>query len=304
MGIKEVCGGTNLSFVLEGVRVLQTEYKIMQNQETASLLPCMQYRRNGEDALCYITRGLKKYADVVRNAPENVSGPVTADLFLNIARLQENGFLSCRKVDINLRRIYVDEKTNRTRLLYFPADMHLFRSDSAFEKALRDCFIRILPEPDADERQSAPVADFSRDLQNRTLSAADIGERLLRRMGENEGKEKKTDSSEAGPEAILTAANTPGPLVFHVCRDIYTIGRRGQTADGIIPGDRRVGRVHCRIYRSSGRFYLQDLGSVNGTYVNRKRLIPDRRYELTDGSSICIAGTEFAVRIKKPGQTR
>ena len=70
----------------------------------------------------------------------------------------------------------------------------------------------------------------------------------------------------------------------------------------MIPDDRRVGRVHCRIYRSAGRFFLQDLGSVNGTFINGERMIPERRYELTDGSSICIAGTEFAVRLRKPGQ--
>ena len=208
MGIREVYGGPSLSFALEGSRVLQTEYKIMQNQETAALLPCMRYRQNGAEALCYLTRGQKRFADVIRNASGRVFLAAAADLFLNIARLQENGFLSCRKLDIRFHRIYVDAKTNRTRLLYIPADLYLFPSEIEFDRALRDGFIRFLTEPDRN------AGDFLRDLRDRTLSVPEIGERLLQRAGDGRETGGGTSCGDPGPEAILTAVNSSAPLVF------------------------------------------------------------------------------------------
>ena len=299
MEIREVRGGRNLSFVLEETSILQTEYKIMLHQETAALLPCMQYRRNGREALCYITRGQRPFSEVIRNASEEVFFAAAADLFLNIARLQENGFLSCRRLDIDLRRIYADRKTCRTSLLYYPVDTELYQSDLAFDRTLRNTFIGVLREDGTG--LSAAGEAFLRDLQDPSLSVMEIGGRLLR-LTEAERAVRDGAHGRSGPEAILTAAGTPRPLVFRVRRDVYTIGRRGQSADGVIPDDRRVGRVHCRIYRSDGRFYIRDLGSVNGTFINGERLIPDRRYALTDGCSVCIAGTAFTVTLKETGQ--
>lgn len=298
-GVTESGIGENPGFVLTGARIVLTEYKMMQNQESASLLPCMRYRQNGQDAVCYLARGRRTFADILETCPEGQFFALTSDLFLNIARLQENGLLSCRKTDLSFHRIYADADTGRTRLLYYPLDAVLFRDESDFMEALRGSFIRYLT---SDRSALTGAAEEAlRDLQDYSLTVRDIGERL--------GRYARHGSAPGGPRgsgavtAVLTAVGLPYPLVFHVDRDRFTIGRGLQTADGVIPGDRRVGRAHCRLIRNGGQMALQDLESVNGTYVNRKRLLPGTLHVLSDGDRIRIAGTEFSVRLQRQGQT-
>lgn len=53
--------------------------------------------------------------------------------------------------------------------------------------------------------------------------------------------------------------------------DELTVGRAGgcQVA---LEGDTYVSQLHARVFRREGQFYVEDLGSTNGTYVNRKKV--------------------------------
>lgn len=68
-------------------------------------------------------------------------------------------------------------------------------------------------------------------------------------------------------------------------RDRIVIGRSPQ-ADVCIP-DRRISSNHAEISRRDGRYYLRDLGSKNGTYVNGQLL--DSECALRDGDEIHLA---------------
>ncbi len=62
-----------------------------------------------------------------------------------------------------------------------------------------------------------------------------------------------------------------------------TIGRRPDS--DVFLDDVTVSRDHALIVRRGGDYYLDDLGSLNGTYVNRPR-IDSRRLE--DGDELQI----------------
>jgi pSer/pThr/pTyr-binding forkhead associated (FHA) protein len=53
--------------------------------------------------------------------------------------------------------------------------------------------------------------------------------------------------------------------------DELTVGRAGgcQVA---LNDDNYVSQLHARVFRRDGQFYVEDLGSTNGTYVNRKKV--------------------------------
>jgi hypothetical protein len=51
----------------------------------------------------------------------------------------------------------------------------------------------------------------------------------------------------------------------------YVLGRDRSTCD-IIINDARASRHHAKIYSRGGRYFIQDLGSMNGTFVNRERI--------------------------------
>ncbi len=60
---------------------------------------------------------------------------------------------------------------------------------------------------------------------------------------------------------------------------------RNEKAD-IFLTDRRVSSRHARIYQQEGYFYLQDLGSTNGTFVNGLPVKAPYRLEIGDKITI------------------
>jgi pSer/pThr/pTyr-binding forkhead associated (FHA) protein len=66
-------------------------------------------------------------------------------------------------------------------------------------------------------------------------------------------------------------------------KDVFSIGR-SQNADIKIM-DIKVSRSHSRIEKRGGKFYIVDLGSRNGTYVNGERITT---HELINGDNIKV----------------
>jgi pSer/pThr/pTyr-binding forkhead associated (FHA) protein len=64
------------------------------------------------------------------------------------------------------------------------------------------------------------------------------------------------------------------------------------------PKSESVSRKHCIIVLRDGRVLVQDLKSRNGTYVNDKRLPPDKAKVLTGGDRLRVGKLEFDVLIE------
>ena len=62
----------------------------------------------------------------------------------------------------------------------------------------------------------------------------------------------------------------------------------------------KVSRRHARITRIDGKYFVEDLGSTNGTFVNRgKRLSAGTRQPLNDGDEIIVGKTFLRFRLVK-----
>ena len=57
-------------------------------------------------------------------------------------------------------------------------------------------------------------------------------------------------------------------------------------------GDKYLSAKNSRIFKSSGKFYLEDLGSTNGTRLNGEAL-SDKAVELLDGDKISLGRVNF-----------
>jgi hypothetical protein len=62
----------------------------------------------------------------------------------------------------------------------------------------------------------------------------------------------------------------------------------------------KVSRRHARITLRDGRYFLEDMGSTNGTFVNRgKRLLPGQLQPLLDGDEIIVGKTFLRFHVSK-----
>jgi pSer/pThr/pTyr-binding forkhead associated (FHA) protein len=70
---------------------------------------------------------------------------------------------------------------------------------------------------------------------------------------------------------------------FPLQRDRMTIGRRPDS--DVFLDDVTVSRDHALVVRRGEEFHLDDLGSLNGTYVNRRRI---ESHHLADGDELQV----------------
>ena len=96
----------------------------------------------------------------------------------------------------------------------------------------------------------------------------------------------------------IERGDSPG-TEFRLVNDESVIGR-WDADNGIFPdvdldahdADAKVSRRHARIIRNNGSYTIEDLGSTNGTYVNRgRRLLPGNPQVLQDGDEVIVGKT-------------
>ena len=88
------------------------------------------------------------------------------------------------------------------------------------------------------------------------------------------------------PEPYLT---DPQGQEHRLTGESATVGRAVECS--VVITSKRVSREHARIYREGRRYFLQDLSSTNGTYLNEERLL--NPVELRDGDRISIGEVDF-----------
>lgn len=94
----------------------------------------------------------------------------------------------------------------------------------------------------------------------------------------------------------LIDVKNPGRTFKAPIEDSVTIGRKAEQADIVIDYEKSVSARHCRICERDGKFYVEDLGSSNGTLVNG---IPLREeMELYSESTLTLGRLELKVQIR------
>ena len=62
----------------------------------------------------------------------------------------------------------------------------------------------------------------------------------------------------------------------------------------------KVSRRHARIVNHNSQYFIEDLGSTNGTFVNRgRRLLPGKRHMLQSGDEVIVGKTFLKFQILK-----
>ena len=91
------------------------------------------------------------------------------------------------------------------------------------------------------------------------------------------------DVAEHGPALVVRSGGGRSGETFHPQGERTTIGRSPDC--GVFLDDVTVSRRHAVLVQRDGRFAIEDQGSLNGTFVNRKRVDSS---ELSDGDELQI----------------
>ncbi|HCT91636.1 MAG TPA: hypothetical protein DF613_09715 [Lachnospiraceae bacterium] len=99
--------------------------------------------------------------------------------------------------------------------------------------------------------------------------------------------------------AILSRFGTS--QIFPVNSPEFTIGKKADVNDLVLTDNPAVSRRHARIFWEDQEYYIVDLGSANGTFVNSARLDPDVRRRLKNGDTITLADERFGFTLEDQG---
>jgi len=171
-------------------------------------------------------------------------------------------------------------------------------------------------------QQNDPIAQVFREAYQDIMaqeagthqsSSMPAGADMYRDMAENAAQPKKTgDESQTmrvsrqdrgipemdgnRPTAKKTAELLQVSTNFRymIVKKETNIGKRASSVkNDIIIDSSIISRQHAKIYNVLDRFLIEDLGSVNKTFLNGRQLSPHRMEELKDGDTVIFGNEEF-----------
>jgi len=87
-------------------------------------------------------------------------------------------------------------------------------------------------------------------------------------------------SSGLRPRLVVERSPDLEPGAVHELQGGLTIGR-SESSQLTVP-DAFVSHMHARVFRRGQFFFIEDLGSTNGTYVNDRRIVQETQFKVHD----------------------
>lgn len=136
-------------------------------------------------------------------------------------------------------------------------------------------------------QKPTPVAQMQENGNHTVLLAGAMGQSGQSSMGQNQEK---------GTEIAMVSITDP--MKTYRCRvtEKITIGRKPESSDLVIEDPAVSGR-HCELGISGGKFYLKDLGSSNGTYINGYKIGENVMTEVKTGCIVRLGNQDYRLEI-------
>ena len=265
--VREVKNGIGTAYILENNEMFyDIGYKVMQNLDESCLLKCHRLKYNGKVKLVYFTSEYESIAQIMQRSTPEAAQNVVAQMYEAFMQIENLGFLDISYVDNRLDHIFVDPVTNAVKIIYLPVNIPGRKKNKAFfENEIKAQLSRLGIAASAVQTPVQPV------MQNDQMPPQNNQE-------------------------YIWIQSLDGQIQFQVGHGDFVIGKSKDRVNGVIIGNPAVSRVHCKILYQNGIYFIVDMGSSNGTYLNGKRVSATEPLPIKNGSRIRIANIELMVR--------
>lgn len=72
----------------------------------------------------------------------------------------------------------------------------------------------------------------------------------------------------------------------------FTMGRQKGISDHVIY-NKNIGRLHAQISCSDSKYFITDLDSINGTFINGSRILSNKQHSLNHNDKVALANLEY-----------
>lgn len=291
--VSETKYGTNFAYILNDDSLfLPTEYKMLQGQTNSIFLKCMKMYFNGKIQLFYLTKTFIPLISILPKLNSESFLSIVSNLFGCIIEAKNHGFLSCKHIDISFDHIFIDPTTYKVKLVYIPALNNLYDDTSSFESEIRISLIKIISE--MSNISSTKTMYLSSDLQNGSVSLESIFSKLSGKSN-NLNSHAGSNKLQGTNQIKLVAMDVRPRFEVVINKPEFIIGKKQSVVDGVISFNKMISRIHCKVICKQEDYYIEDLQSANGTYINNVRLQPKVATRIKHGDVVRLANSNFQV---------
>ena len=76
-------------------------------------------------------------------------------------------------------------------------------------------------------------------------------------------------------------------------KNSFVLGKSSDGTDCQVRGNDTISRKHCRVLRRGSDFFIEDLGSKNGTFVNGEQVEEGDQVPIYDGQELMLSDERF-----------
>lgn len=147
-----------------------------------------------------------------------------------------------------------------------------------------------------------PVAAANAEAGSFPLASGDEGSATLQldSEGEPSGDRTMTRAMDRAAQVLFLyrGPESRDEQIYMLTKDTYLVGR--EAGCDILLDDARVSRKQFKLVRKRNRYYLIDNQGVNGTYVNKNKILSKDPLQLNSGDKITVLNHRFTFEIRDP----
>lgn len=281
----------------DGYQETYQEKMLVRNQ-IPGFLECRVSRLGERADFCYDITSRQSLSLVLERKK------ISAEEFLNLLKSLERAaescvdyFLSPEKLVLNPEFIYLDPDEWNPEFCFFPG------KEEPMEEQLLGLAEYLLDRLDRQEPEAVTIGyEFYRMAGEENGSLEALLEKWKHLPEKKSADEKKPAEDENGGTTFLRAEKKKLILKsedrnwpdWQVEGETFLIGKKKDAVDGWLKA-RGISRLHGKISREGDCYYLTDLNSTNGTYLNGGRLEVNEKARLRPGDSVGFADVRYVV---------
>lgn len=289
----------NFAYIIEDSNdFVLSHYKAVQRIKNDICLKSMKMLFNGKIQIFYFTSNLVSLKDILPAIDIKNLIDILTNTLANIIELTNNGFLPLTNIDISVDKIFVDQSTNKVQLLFVPTSKGIYPDVNTFENQLRSGLIREISSYSQFKNQIS--RDICSMLSDTMLSISQLYTKLKSYSGApiiEESFNNNNQSNNRGKAKLTLISLSPSNKNnITVNSEYFTIGK-SLSCSAVIDSTNVISREHCAIKLRNNNYYVLDLNSTNGTYLNGMRLKPNEEYMLKNNDKLTIVSLDYKIEL-------
>lgn len=288
-----------LSFLFqENDSYFELGYLILKQAKIAGMLPYKRIQQSGKEKLCFKTEEVERLSDILPQLYEDEIIDVLYAVVFMTKRVEENGFMKKECIWCRYEQIYFDRELHMPLFAVLPITQEFRYADGTdWLNGFEECLYRIAEY--LSEKKKQRMKQVIALYKTKQMDTEEVLEEI-NHLG-NGMSGLLVDCEEETPLEMpnrleLIYAGKEGTFRFIVEDEDFTIGRE-MDSNGVLQVSMKVSRRHCLITKLNRSYFVQDLDSTNGTYVNDTQIPSYELMELEHNDVLCVGDVEFRVQV-------